>query len=109
MRSASGAPIRPTSEAVDCIGDVPVVMWANMEWFKAHVFIAAWCSPIITLIGLLVKKQPQGAPMNWPHAIFYVGFLSGLAILVIDPLSRGVAVALVAMGFGTLVRNFDKR
>ena len=87
-------------------------MWANMEWFKAHVFIAAWCSPIIALIGLLVKKQPQGVPMNWPHAVFYVAFLSALAVLVtpgIDPLSRGVAVALVAMGFGTLVRNYDKR
>jgi hypothetical protein len=82
-----------------------------MEWLKSHLFIAAWASPIIALIGLLLRHGPQGSGLNWTRTFFYVGFLSGFALLVtpgVDSLVHGIALAIVAMGFGTLMRNYNQ-
>jgi hypothetical protein len=83
-----------------------------LDWFKTHIFIAAWASPIIALVGLLLKKTPEGSPTNWSRVMLYVAFLSGLAIIVtpgIEPLARGTASALVAVGFGALMQDIKQR
>jgi len=77
-----------------------------MDWLKAHVFIAAWASPIIALIGMLIKKSPDGTPLNWSKMMIYVGFLTGLAVVVtpgVDPIARSYMSGLVSIGFGYLI------
>jgi hypothetical protein len=77
-----------------------------MEWLKNHVFIAAWAAPTIALIALVVKKRPEGSPMNWFRVMMCVGFLSGLAILVtpgVDQSTRLFAASLVAMLTGAFI------
>lgn len=83
-----------------------------VEWLKTHVFIAAWASPILALVGLILRKSSGDSTLNWSRVILYVGFLSGLAILVtpgVEPLVRGAAFSLVAMGFGFLMQDSYRR
>lgn len=83
-----------------------------MEWFKTHVFIAAWASPIIALIGLLIKKTPEGTQVNWSRMMIYVGFLSGIAIIVtpgIDTAARGVSGTLIFMAMGYMIVDSGRR
>src|SRR3954465_13489042 len=49
---------------------------------KYYVFIPAWASPIIALIGLIGKKSDPTNPMNWSKVMICVAFPTGLAILV---------------------------
>jgi hypothetical protein len=84
----------------------PKVPCLNMEWFKDHVFIAAWASPIIALIGMIVKKTPEGSPLNWSRVMIYVAFLTCLAETVtpgVDPLVWRGASSIVGVGFGFLI------
>jgi hypothetical protein len=77
-----------------------------VDWFRTHVFIAAWSSPAIALIGMLLKKRAAGAPVNWSRMMIYVGWLTSFAVMVtpgVDPMARGTAEALVAGGFGFLI------
>jgi hypothetical protein len=78
-----------------------------VDWFKAHVFIAAWASPITALVGMLLKKPIAGGPpVNWSRMMLYVGWLTSFAIMVtpgVEPLARGTAQSLVAAGFGFLI------
>jgi len=53
-----------------------------LGWLKYYVFIPAWASPIIALIALIWKKSDPTDPVNWSKVMIYVGFLTGLAILV---------------------------
>lgn len=52
------------------------------DWLKNHVFIAAWISPTIALVGLILKKSDPINPVNWSKIMIYVGFLTALAIVV---------------------------
>lgn len=77
-----------------------------MEWFKTHIFIAAWASPMIALIGLLIKKPVPGAPINWSRVMIYVGFLTALAAIVtpgIEPAARVSMNLLASTSFGYLI------
>jgi len=84
-----------------------------MEWLKLHVFVAAWFSPIIALIGLLVKRTPSGEmPVDWSRLVIYVGWLTCLAVLVtpgVEPFARGTFEAMAAMGFGFLIFDVKRR
>jgi len=77
-----------------------------MEWFKTHIFIAAWASPTIALIGLLIKKSVPGELINWSRVMIYVGFLTALAVIVtpgIEPAARVSMNGLAAIAFGYLI------
>ena len=76
-----------------------------LDWLKNYVFIAAWASPIIALVGLIWKKSDPTNPVNWDKVVFYVGFLTCFAVLVtpgIDPTVRATMGGLVILGFGSL-------
>jgi uncharacterized membrane protein len=80
-----------------------------MEWLRMHVFLVAWITPIVTLIGMILKRQPQGTPINWANVVLYVGFLSGIAMLVtpgVSPFAQGFAVVLVITIVSTLLRSY---
>jgi hypothetical protein len=77
-----------------------------LDWLKNHVFIAAWLSPIIALIGLIWKKSDPTNPVNWSMIMLYVAFLTGLAVIVtpgVDPSVRGTMSTLVFLVFGALL------
>jgi hypothetical protein len=52
----------------------------NMGWFKDHVFIAAWCSPILTLVGIIIRNTVNPTEsVNWSLIVLYVVCLTCLA------------------------------
>jgi hypothetical protein len=54
-----------------------------MNWLVTHVYIAAWASPIIALIGLLIRNRPTSAhPVPWPQVMIYTAFLTCLAAVI---------------------------
>jgi hypothetical protein len=62
-----------------------------MVWLKEHVFIAAWCSPIITLVGLIIRNTVRPTDnVNWSLIMIYVGFLTCLAADLTPGLDSGV-------------------
>jgi hypothetical protein len=77
-----------------------------LDWLKSHVFIAAWSSPIITLIALIRKKSDPTNPLDWGAVVLYVGFLSALAAVVtpgIDSNARMVMETLLFMSLGAII------
>jgi hypothetical protein len=77
-----------------------------LEWFKSHVFLAAWASPIIALVGLIWKKSDPTNPLNWSKVIFYVAFLTALAVVItpgVEATARGTMTGLLSLGFGLLM------
>jgi hypothetical protein len=83
-----------------------------MDWFKTHVYIAAWASPVVALIGMMLKKRGEDAQLNWSKLMLYVAFLSGLAIIVtpgVDAGARGVAGGLIGVGFGWLMVDASRQ
>jgi hypothetical protein len=51
-----------------------------MTWLEAHVFIAAWLAPVITLTGIILQNSMgKAAPIAWPKVMLYVAFLTCLA------------------------------
>jgi hypothetical protein len=77
-----------------------------VDWLKNHVFIAAWASPIIALVGLVWKKSDPTNPVNWSSIMFYVGFLSAFAVIVtpgVDSNVRATMEGLFIVAFGSLM------
>jgi hypothetical protein len=77
-----------------------------LEWLKAHVFIAAWLSPVIALVGMILKKRPDGAALNWDRVVVRVALLSVLAVAVTPGVEAGVrssAMGIFAFGFSALL------
>lgn len=75
----------------------------NMGWLKDHVFIAAWCSPIITLVGLIVRNTIRPAErVNWSMIILYVAFLTCLAAFLTPGLELGTHITVGMIG-GTIL------
>jgi hypothetical protein len=77
-----------------------------LDWLKAHVFIASWASPVIALLGMILKKRPEGTPLDWGRTVFYVGLLSLLAITVtpgVESAIRNFAMGIFTVGFGSLI------
>jgi hypothetical protein len=51
-----------------------------MNWFQAHAYVAAWLSPTITLIGIILgNRSGGGTPVSWSKLMLYVSFLTCLA------------------------------
>ena len=86
-----------------------VVESFGMGWLKDHVFIAAWCSPTITLVSLVVRNTIRPAEkVNWSMIILYVAFLTCLAAVLtpgVDPFGRGTAMAVGVFTLGTITKD----
>jgi hypothetical protein len=54
-----------------------------MSWFISHVYIAAWVSPVIALIGLLIRNGPKSEHRtSWTRVMVNVAFLTCLAAVL---------------------------
>ena len=78
-----------------------------MGWFKDHVYIAAWLSPIIGLIGIIVRtpKTTSGDP-DWSRILVYLSFLTCLAVTLtpqFDERARSIAGTLLFTGLGFII------
>jgi hypothetical protein len=77
-----------------------------MSWLQAHVYIAAWASPIITLVGLLIRNTVRPTDkVNWSMIVIYVAFLTCLAVMVTpgtEPAMRWAAGLVGGMTFGLI-------
>jgi hypothetical protein len=51
-----------------------------MNWFSEHAYAAAWLSPALTLIAMIVQSaRPAAQPINWSKVMIYIAFLTCLA------------------------------
>jgi hypothetical protein len=51
-----------------------------MGWLEAHAYLAAWLSPLVTLIGIIAQnKSGKTEPIAWPTIMIYIAFLTCLA------------------------------
>jgi hypothetical protein len=75
------------------------------NWFQAHVYVAAWASPTITLIGLIIRNTIRPADkVNWSLIMVYVAFLTCLAAMLTPGTELGIrwlagSVGSLAFGF----------
>jgi hypothetical protein len=73
-----------------------------MDWFRQNAFIAAWFSPLVALIGLMIRGGEKSGEMDWARAMLYVAFLTCLAATftpALEPGARffaGFAVSILA-------------
>lgn len=78
-----------------------------MNWFQAHVYVAAWASPIITLVGLIIRNTIRPADkVNWSMIIIYVAFLTCLAAVLtpgIELSVRWIASSTGGLAFGFIM------
>ena len=83
-----------------------------MDWLKTHVYIAAWASALISLIGMILKKPTGSVPLNWSRIMLNVTFLTCLAVAVTpgtDTVVRSMASTLVFVGVGYLIIDSGRR
>jgi hypothetical protein len=74
-----------------------------MNWLQSHVYIAAWTSPTIALIGLLIRNTLRPAEkVNWSMVIIYVAFLTCLAATLTPGLDSQIRYVSYSVGFFTL-------
>jgi LytS/YehU family sensor histidine kinase len=77
-----------------------------MNWLKDHVFIAAWCSPSIALVALIIRNTLRPSErVNWSMIMLYVAFLTCLAAVLtpgIDMNTRVIASVPGGLLFGTI-------
>jgi hypothetical protein len=50
-----------------------------MGWLKDHVYIAAWLSPLLALVALIIQDARGQGNTNPSRFMIYVGFLTFLA------------------------------
>jgi hypothetical protein len=78
-----------------------------MNWLQSHVYVAAWASPIITLVGLIIRNTIRPADkVNWSMIVIYVAFLTCLAAMLTpstEPGLRWIAGSAGGMAFGIIV------
>jgi hypothetical protein len=75
-----------------------------MNWLKDHVYVAAWLSPLLALIGMIAANLAHGTTRtNWSLVMIYVGFLTCMAVVftpLMDSDTRIFAgVCFVGLGF----------
>jgi hypothetical protein len=62
-----------------------------MNWLKDHVYVAAWVSPLIALIGMIISNSVTARPPDWSRLMIYVGFLTAIAVVftpIVDDSAR---------------------
>ena len=74
-----------------------------MNWFAEHVYVAAWMSPVIALIAMIVQAaRPAARETNWAKVMIFIAFLTCLAAVftpMIDPEAR-IFAGFVVLGGG---------
>ena len=65
-----------------------------MNWFQAHAYVATWCSPLIALVGLLIRAPRNKATgeVEWLSIILYVVLLSVTAAALSPDVDKGTAL-----------------
>jgi hypothetical protein len=64
-----------------------------MEWLKQNVWIAAWASPSITLVGLIIRNTIRPTDkVNWSMIVIYVAFLTCLAAMLTPGVDYSIRV-----------------
>jgi hypothetical protein len=80
-----------------------------MNWLETHSYIAAWLSPIITLVGLIVQNVVRPTTtVSWSMIIVYVVFLSCLATMItpgIDTVTRSSVTVIGTASFIVIIRD----
>ena len=84
----------------------------SMGWLKDHVYIAAWCSPMLTLITLVVRNTIRPADkVNWSMIMLYVAFLTSFAVLVtpgVDGFGKGAAIAVAGLTISAIATDAQR-
>jgi hypothetical protein len=76
-----------------------VLVCFAMNWLETHVYIAAWASPIVTLVGFIVSNAVRPTDrVNWSIMVIYVAFLTSLAAVLTPGMEIGVRAAATGVG-----------
>jgi hypothetical protein len=63
-----------------------------MNWLKEHIYIAAWISPLVALLGMVIQNaRPNAAHISWSMVMIYVAFLTCMAVVftpIVDDSAR---------------------
>jgi hypothetical protein len=65
-----------------------------MDWLRQNAFIATWLSPLVALVGMIIRGTGKSGEMDWPRVMLYVAFLTCLAATLtpsLDLYARGFA------------------
>jgi hypothetical protein len=71
-----------------------------VEWFRQNAFIAAWLSPLVALIGIIIRGTGKSGETDWSRAMLYIAFLTSLAAAFTPALGsteRGFATTVVTI------------
>jgi hypothetical protein len=50
-----------------------------MDFLRQYSYLAAWLSPGIALIGMLIRGGGKSGEIDWAKMMLYIGFLTSLA------------------------------
>ena len=85
-----------------------------MDWFKEHVYVASWVSPLIAIAIALVKGKGQSERTSTFWLVIDLAFLSSLAVAFtpyFDDQARSFARTFCMVSFGAILigkhRSFD--
>jgi hypothetical protein len=74
-----------------------------MEWLKEHVYIAGWLSPIIALIGMLIRGVGKSGEIGWERMMLYIAFLTCVAAVFTPTLEAGARGFAAVIVFGLVI------
>jgi hypothetical protein len=84
-----------------------------MDWLRNNVFLAAWLSPVIALVGLCIQNARLDKPqIDWSRIVIYVAYLTFVAVAItpsFDASARATAGILVSAGFFWLILDAPRR
>lgn len=67
-----------------------------MHWLGSHAYIAAWLSPLATVVGFMVQSVAKPEKLvNWSMVLVYVASLSCLAVMITPGIVGGLAFGLI--------------
>jgi hypothetical protein len=52
-----------------------------VTWFATHAYIAAWVSPLVALIGMIISNSVSAKAPDWSRLMIYMAFLTAMAVL----------------------------
>jgi len=83
-----------------------------MDWLKDHAFVAAWISPAVALVGMLIRGAGKTGEIDWARMMLFIGFLTCLAATFTPTLEDGArqfagGIAFVLAGFFMVQSSLD--
>lgn len=74
-----------------------------MNWLRNNVFLAAWLSLLIALVGICIQNTRSNTyHVDWSRIVIYVAYLTFIAVAItpiFDTTARTMAGILVSVGF----------